>query len=225
MTSTQDADSSLESTQLDVSLLIESEVVHRGVRSLLDQIARVRTVSTWHAYARTTHVNGEGHHCHVVIAGFEEWHQLADLGPRPAGERPWVLVLGDETRIETIPLRGELPCDGVVMLAGLNAAVLDAVLSRVVAGELPMPAALARSLFAVRRSRPHRSSAGHAVALTAREHETLALLAQGFSNKQIAARLGISSHGVKRLVSALFLKLGASNRTTAVIIAMNEGLV
>lgn len=225
MTSTQGAGTSLESTQLDVSLLIESEVVHRGLRSLLDQIAKVQTVSTWQAYNRTAHVNGEGHHCHVVIAGFEEWHQLADLAPMPAGERPWVLLLGDEARIEKIPLRDDLPCDGVVMLTGLNTAVLDAILGRVVAGELPMPAVLARSLLAVRRSRLHRSPAGPAVALTAREHETLGLLAKGFSNKQIAATLGISSHGVKRLVAALFLKLGAPNRTTAVIIAMNEGLV
>jgi two-component system nitrate/nitrite response regulator NarL len=102
--------------------------------------------------------------------------------------------------------------------------VLEAILGRVVNGELPMPAVLTRNLLAVRRSRLHRS-AGHSIALTAREHETLGLLAQGFSNKQIAAALGISSHGVKRLVAALFLKLDAPNRTTAVIIAMNEGLV
>jgi two-component system, NarL family, nitrate/nitrite response regulator NarL len=224
MTSTQNAGSSLGSTQLDVSLLIESEVVHRGVRSLLDHIARVQTVSAWPVSSQTAHVDGEGHACHVVIVGFEEWHHLAGLGPIPAGERPWVLLLGDETHIEKISLRDDLPCDGVMMLTGLNTAVLDAILGRVVAGELPMPAVLARDLLAVRRCSPYRS-AGHAVALTARERETLGLLAQGFSNKQIAAALRISSHGVKRLVAALFLKLGAPNRTTAVIIAMNEGLV
>jgi two-component system nitrate/nitrite response regulator NarL len=220
MTSTQNAGSSLKPTRLDVSLLIKSEVVHRGVRSLLGHIARVQTVSTWPPDSRAAHLNGDGHDHHVVIVGFEEWHQLADLGPMLAGERPWILLLSDEAHIERISLRNELPCDGVMTMTGLDTAVLDAVLGRVVAGELPMPAVLARNLLAVRRSRPY-----HSVTLTAREHETLGLLAQGFSNKQIAATLGISPHGVKRLVAALFLKLGAPNRTTAVIIAMNEGLV
>lgn len=224
MTSTQNTGSSLESTQLDVSLLIESEVVHRGVRSLLHHIPMVRTVSTWPPPDRTAPVDGEGHLHHVVVVGFEEWPRLGDLGPVPAGDRPWVLLLADEAHIEKISPRNELPCDGVMLLAGLNTAVLDATLGRVVTGELPMPAVLARDLLAVPRSRPHRST-GHSIALTAREHETLGLLAKGFSNKQIAAALGISSHGVKRLVAALFLKLGAPNRTTAVIIAMNEGLV
>jgi DNA-binding NarL/FixJ family response regulator len=226
MTGTRNAGSSLGSTKLDVSLLIGSEVVHRGVRSLLGHVARVRTVSTWRPYDRDAPVGGEGPHHHVVIAGFEEWHQLAELGTAPPGERPWVVLLGDEAHVERISSRrrNDLPCDGVMMLTGLDAAVLDAILGRVVAGELPMPAVLARNLLAVRRSGPLRS-AGRSVALTDREHETLGLLAQGYSNKQIAAALQISSHGVKRLVAALFLKLGAPNRTTAVIIAMNEGLV
>lgn len=228
MTSIQNAGSSLRPTRLDVSLLIKSEVVHRGVRSLLDHIARVQTVSTWPSRDRTVHADAAGHNCHVVIVGFEEWHQLADLGPMPAGERPWIVLLGDEAHIEKVSLPTELPdglpCDGVMTLSGLNTAVLDDVLSRVVAGELPMPAVLARKLLAVRRSRLH-ESVGHAAALTSRERDTLGLLARGYSNKQIAAALGISPHGVKRLVAALFLKLGAPNRTTAVIIAMNEGLV
>ena len=221
LTSARNAGPPLESTPLDVSLLIESEVVHRGMRSLLDHITGVRTVSTWPRHARG---NGRGHDHHVVVVGLDEWHRLADLGHLPAGERPWVLLLGDEAHIGEVSLRNELPCDGIVVLTGLDTAVLEAVLGRVVAGEWPMPAFLARDLLAERRSRPHRL-AGHTVALTAREHEALGLLARGFSNKQIAAALGISSHGAKRLVSALFLKLGAPNRTTAVVIAMDEGLV
>ena len=222
--SAQDVGSPVESTLLDVSLLIESEVVHRGMRSLLDHIARVRSVSTWPSRVRIGQAGGERHVHHVVVVGFDEWHGLADLGPAPAGERPWVLLLGDEAHIGEISLRNELPCDGIMILTGLDTAVLDSTLGRVVAGEWPMPAVLARDLLAERRSRSHRP-AGHPVALTAREHEALDLLARGLSNKQIAAALGISSHGAKRLVAALFLKLGAPNRTTAVVIAMNEGLV
>jgi two-component system nitrate/nitrite response regulator NarL len=135
-----------------------------------------------------------------------------------------VLVIGENLRCREIADRGDLPCDGIMSLADATEATLDDVLRRVVAGDMPMPAGLARELLTAGRGTLPRV-AGQYTALTARESETLQLLAQGFSNKQIAKALGISSHGVKRLVGTLMLKLGAPNRTTAVITALNEGLV
>ena len=61
--------------------------------------------------------------------------------------------------------------------------------------------------------------------LTARELEVLAHLADGLSNKAIAARLGISDETVKFHLSAIFGKLGASNRTDAVRQALRRGVV
>lgn len=52
--------------------------------------------------------------------------------------------------------------------------------------------------------------------LTPRELEVLALLAEGASNKAIAARLGISVHTAKFHVSSLIDKLDAIGRTDAV---------
>jgi DNA-binding NarL/FixJ family response regulator len=61
--------------------------------------------------------------------------------------------------------------------------------------------------------------------LTARELEVLAHLADGLSNKAIASRLGISDETVKFHLSAIFGKLGASNRTDAVRQALRKGLI
>ena len=61
--------------------------------------------------------------------------------------------------------------------------------------------------------------------LTPREHEVLELLAQGLQNKEIAAALAITQRTVKFHVSAVFHKLGAGNRTEAVTIAAQRGLV
>lgn len=61
--------------------------------------------------------------------------------------------------------------------------------------------------------------------LTARELEVVAHLAEGLSNKAIAARLGISDETVKFHLSAIFGKLGASNRTDAVRQALRRGVV
>jgi len=61
--------------------------------------------------------------------------------------------------------------------------------------------------------------------LTPREVEVLQLLAQGLSNKQIAARLAISEHTAKFHVAAILGKLGADGRTDAVVRAARAGLI
>lgn len=64
-----------------------------------------------------------------------------------------------------------------------------------------------------------------AEALTPREREVLTLLAQGLPNKEIAAHLVISQRTVKFHVSSIMGKLGATNRTEAVALAAQQGLV
>ena len=64
-----------------------------------------------------------------------------------------------------------------------------------------------------------------AESLTTREAQVLELLADGLSNKEIAARLGVSDETVKFHLAAIFGKLGASNRTDAVRLALRRGLV
>lgn len=61
--------------------------------------------------------------------------------------------------------------------------------------------------------------------LTPREAEVLELLAEGMSNKGIAARLNISDQTVKFHVAAICGKLGADNRTDAVRRAIRRGLI
>ena len=55
-------------------------------------------------------------------------------------------------------------------------------------------------------------------ALTGRELETLRAVAGGSSNKIIAEHLGISEHTVKGHLKSILSKLGASDRTHAVMI-------
>jgi DNA-binding NarL/FixJ family response regulator len=61
--------------------------------------------------------------------------------------------------------------------------------------------------------------------LTPREMEVLALLAKGMTNKKIAAELVISERTAKFHVSAILSKLGAGNRTEAVSMAAQLGLI
>ena len=62
-------------------------------------------------------------------------------------------------------------------------------------------------------------------ALSPREHEVLALMAEGASNKEIARRLGISVHTAKFHVGSLLDKLDATGRTDAVAHAARIGVL
>jgi ATP/maltotriose-dependent transcriptional regulator MalT len=61
--------------------------------------------------------------------------------------------------------------------------------------------------------------------LTAREHDVLALVADGLPNRDIAARLGISDHTVKFHLASIFGKLGVSTRTEAVQRGLRLGVI
>ena len=61
--------------------------------------------------------------------------------------------------------------------------------------------------------------------LTSREQGVLELLVLGWSNKQIGDQLGIAEKTVRIHMSSIFSKLGAVNRTQAVLIALQQGFV
>lgn len=60
--------------------------------------------------------------------------------------------------------------------------------------------------------------------LTEREREVLALLAQGATNREIAAELYLSFDTIKTHVRKVFTKLGVNNRTQAALVASDRGL-
>jgi NarL family two-component system response regulator YdfI len=61
--------------------------------------------------------------------------------------------------------------------------------------------------------------------LTPRELEILEMMAEGMSNRRIAARLGISGYTVKFHVASVLGKLGAATRTEAVTLGVRQGLI
>jgi DNA-binding NarL/FixJ family response regulator len=61
--------------------------------------------------------------------------------------------------------------------------------------------------------------------LTVREREVLGLVANGRSNKEIAAALGVGEHTVETHVGSLLDKLGVASRTEAIAWAWRQGVV
>lgn len=101
------------------------------------------------------------------------------------------------------------------LIKGMPRQLLLDALRRVHRGERFLPASVSEALAA---RRPEGE-------LTAREREVLALLAVGKSNKEIAAQLHIAEVTVKCHLGMIFLRLGVSDRTQAIIVAAQRGLV
>ncbi len=62
-------------------------------------------------------------------------------------------------------------------------------------------------------------------ALSPRELEVLALVADGLSNREIGDRLFVTEQTAKFHVANIFRKLGVKNRTEAARTAMHKGLI
>jgi DNA-binding NarL/FixJ family response regulator len=86
-------------------------------------------------------------------------------------------------------------------------------------GESPLDPKAARTLLGARRA-----AAAAADALSEREREVLAMVAEGLPNKLIARRLGISEKTVKAHLTSAFRRIGVTDRTQAALWAQRHGL-
>jgi DNA-binding NarL/FixJ family response regulator len=104
------------------------------------------------------------------------------------------------------------------LLKSIDRHGLGAAIRAAVDGRCSIDASAARLLAAP-------APRGAAGGLTAREREVLSRVALGMTNKVIAKELGISHGTVRVYLSEILAKLGAANRTEAVMIAIRRGLL
>jgi DNA-binding NarL/FixJ family response regulator len=104
------------------------------------------------------------------------------------------------------------------VLKGAPRAQIFAAVRAVAAGESLLQPTVATRLMA-RIARPA------APTLSPREREVLALVARGRTNQEIAGALGIVERTVKFHLSGALRRLGAANRTEAVTLAAQHGLI
>lgn len=107
-------------------------------------------------------------------------------------------------------------------LKDLGPSELNKALLLVMEGQTPIPRQLVSEIVKKVRTVPLRTQAPP---LTSRELEVLALMAQGKLSKQIAQDLGISIKSVEAHAATIYQKLGVRNRSQAVGVAVQWGLV
>jgi len=93
-------------------------------------------------------------------------------------------------------------------------------------GTLIGPSITERLIKAIRSGPPPNGTTGSVVEeLTGRELEVLRLVAEGYSNRQIAELTHLAEGTVKNHISSTLVKLGARDRTNAVLRAIREGIL
>ncbi|GAA1699573.1 response regulator transcription factor [Microbacterium sediminicola] len=131
---------------------------------------------------------------------------------------PRVLILTTYESDDQILAAIEAGAAGYLLKAAPQDEIIAGVRS-VAAGQTALsPAVAARLVTRMRAPAP-------TVALTPRETEVLRLVSQGRSNKLIAADLGIGESTVKTHLLKIFEKLDVPDRTRAVTLAMERGLI
>jgi DNA-binding NarL/FixJ family response regulator len=148
-----------------------------------------------------------------------------DLGPSPdstgepegVGTRPTLALVGDPQAARTARAAGATgvlgrSTDGDKLVAALHAVAVGLVVATA-------------ELADVALGEPRELDDAGLEALTGREQEVLALLAEGLANRDVALALDISESTAKFHVRSILSKLGAATRTEAVVRAMRAGLL
>lgn len=203
-----------------VIVLAPALAVRAGLRAILsadkkiDVLAEAATLAAPHALPQ---------HADVIITVpqmLNEPELAAFLEDSPVP--PALLLLSDETtdaaELRRLPLRAW----GLLPLITSEEDLVTAVYS-LQRGLITIDPALIQPLMDTVLSAPDEDLIVEE--LTEREMEVLELLAEGLANKQIALELEISEHTVKFHVSSIYSKLGATNRTEAVMTGARLGLI
>jgi two-component system, NarL family, response regulator LiaR len=154
--------------------------------------------------------------------------QVANTPKNGAQGSPHVIVFTAFDNDERIIAALEAGANGYLLKGAPREDMFHAIRVTMQGGSLLQPVVASKLLRHMGQHQGSHLSANHQPvyeALTERELEVLKLLAQGMPNKEIAANLVISERTAKFHISSIMGKLGATNRTEAVALAAQKGLI
>ncbi len=210
---------------LRVVLADDHAMVRQGIRQFLEEGGEIAVVAEAADGEETLRLVAR-HRPDVVVldiqmpgmSGIEVTKEIRAHFP---GIRVLILTAYDDDPYVLALLRAG--ADGYI-LKSAEAEDLVRAVRAVAAGQSALSPEVARRLVQ-RMASGEPGLAGPAEALTEREVEVLRLAAQGFSNKEIGRRLGISARTVQGHLANIYGKLGVNNRTAAVVEGRRRGWI
>jgi NarL family two-component system response regulator LiaR len=155
-----------------------------------------------------------------VLDGVETIRRL-----RQTSHVPRIIVFTAFDNDERIIHAIQSGADGYLLKEAPREEIFKAIRVTMEGGSLLQPIVASKLLRHVGRGPSQQANHMPVDELTERELEVLRLLAQGMPNKEIASQLVISERTAKFHVSSIMGKLGATNRTEAVALAAQHGLI
>ena len=210
---------------ITILLIDDHEVVRNGVRSYLETQADIQVVGEAGSGERGVELAAETIPDIVLLDlimpgmdGVETTRQIKEISPRTH-----IVVLTSYHKDEHI--FPALKAGAIsYILKDIKMDKLADTLRRTVRGEVVLhPRVAARVLQNIRGD--HDEEQALFANLTEREKEVLRIIANGLTNKQIAAELVISENTVKGHVSNILSKLHVADRTQVAVYAWKRGLV
>ena len=213
-----------------VLLIDDHEMARRGLRAML-------------AAADWIEVVGEGSSCEaglkladelepgmilldIRMPGLDGLACLERIKARHPRMAVVIVTLYDDSRYVLEAIRRGA---GGYLLKDASTADVIQTLHNVANGQLAVEPQLLREALASRDETPPPGESARQraeqYALTPREHDVLALVAEGLTNKEIGGRLNITEDTVKKHVQNIIWKLRAADRTQAAIMALKLGLL
>lgn len=219
----QDADGPGNARAIRVLVVAHYASVRAGLHSLLEGQAGITVIGEARALDEAETAVLDFDVDVILYDHFEE--DGGRLLTAAANQHRAIVVLGEDAR--DLPDLASAPLSGWAYLnkeAGREE--LAAAVRAVAAGLIVLDhSAISHVLFGARPMLRSGPEVHEETSLTAREMEVLKLMAAGLPNKNIAARLNISSNTAKFHVASILSKLGASSRTEAVAVGVRRGLL
>jgi DNA-binding NarL/FixJ family response regulator len=133
----------------------------------------------------------------------------------------FAIVSGNDSRAEILTALS-IGLHGYIVKSLKDEEVVLAV-NEILAGRIYVPALLSRTSAAhapqpLQSSEKRRTNVGNLARLTARQKDVLKLMAEGYSNKEIARHLEIAEATTKIHAGAVLRELGVRNRTEAAVV-------
>ena len=211
---------------IDIVLVDDEELVRAGLRAVLEAQGDLRVVGEAADGAEALSVV-RARRPDVVLMDVRmpEVDGLAATRAilRGTDRPPRILVVTTFENDDYVYEALRAGADGFLLKRARPAEIAHAVRLAAAGESLLFPAAI-RRLAAGREDRAAADTMARA-ALTGREAEVLRLMARGLSNTEIAGDLVVGVQTVKTHVSSILGKLGARDRTQAVIVAYESGFV
>ncbi|CAN3984037.1 response regulator transcription factor [Kitasatospora purpeofusca] len=215
---------------IDILLADDEELVRAGLRVVLEAQGDLRVVGEAEDGAEAIAL-ARRLRPHVVLMdvrmpgldGLAATRELVRDAAAPGGYAPKILVVTTFEIDDYVYQALRAGADGFLLKRTRPSEIAQAV-RLVAAGESLLFPAQIRRLAAAQGNAAARGTMARA-ALTEREAEVLRLVTRGLTNGEIAEQLFLGVQTVKTHVSSLLAKLGARDRTQAVILAYESGFV